>query len=93
MTTKRARARARAARWMATSTKRARKRVGRGMTTATRVAGNKKAMAMATKRAMATDGDNTGNCYGKEGGGCSTAATRGTTQRTWPLALRLERGG
>jgi hypothetical protein len=50
-------------------------------------------MSTATKRVMATNGDNTGNGYGKEGGGRSTAATMGTAQRTHPLALRLERGG
>ncbi len=27
-----------------------------------------RAMTTATKRAMATDGNNTGNCYSKEGG-------------------------
>ncbi len=53
----------------------------------------KRAMPMATKRAMATGGNNTGNGYGKEGGGRSTAATMGTARRTHPLALRLERGG
>ncbi len=42
MVTKRARKRARAARWMATATKRARVRAGRGMAMATRVAGDKK---------------------------------------------------
>jgi hypothetical protein len=45
---------------------------------------------MATTRAMAT---NMGNGYGKEGGRHLTAAKMGTTQRTWPLALGLERGG
>jgi hypothetical protein len=35
-------------------------RAARAMTTA---------MVMATKRAMATDGDNTGNGYGKEASG------------------------
>ncbi len=44
-------------------------------------------MAMATKRAIAMDGNNTGNCYGEEGGGRLTAATRERVQRTWPLAL------
>ncbi len=34
--------------------------------------------ATATKRVMATNGDNTGNGYGKEGGGCLTVATMGT---------------
>jgi hypothetical protein len=44
MATKRARvrARARAARWMATGTKRARATAARGMATATRVAGDKR---------------------------------------------------
>ncbi len=54
-------------------------------------------MAMATKRVMATDGDNRGNGDGKEGDGQATVATMamwtGTARRTWPLALRLERGG
>jgi hypothetical protein len=53
-------------------------------------------MAMATKRAMATDGDNKGKGDGKEGGKRGTAATmvmgRGAAQRTWPLTLLLERG-
>jgi hypothetical protein len=52
-----------------------------------------RAMVTATKRVMATDGDNTGNGYGEEGDGRSTAATIGTARRTGPLALRLERGG
>ncbi len=34
-----------------------------------------RAMALATKRVMATNGDNRGNGYGKEGGGHSTAST------------------
>jgi hypothetical protein len=55
------------------------------------------AMATATKRAMATDGHNTGNGDGKEGGERATAATmamgRGKARRTWPPTLRLERGG
>ncbi len=46
---------------------------------------------------MATDSKNTGNGDGKEGGKQVTAATMamgmGTVQRTWPLMLRLERGG
>ncbi len=50
-------------------------------------------MVTATKRVMATNGDNTGNGYGKEGGGRLTVAMMGTVQRTQPLALRLERGG
>ncbi len=52
-----------------------------------------RAMVTAMKRAMATNGDNTGNGYGEEGGRCSMAAMMGTAQRTGPLALRLERGG
>ncbi len=36
---------------------------------------------------MVTNGNTTGNGYGKEGGGRSTAATMGTAQRTWLLAL------
>jgi hypothetical protein len=44
-------------------------------------------MATATKRVMATNDNNTGNGYGKEGGGRSTAATMGMAQRTHPLAL------
>jgi hypothetical protein len=51
-----------------------------------------RAMAMATKRVMATNGDNTGNGYGKEGGGRSMVATMGMAQRTHLLALQLERG-
>jgi hypothetical protein len=54
-------------------------------------------MAMATKRAMANNGDNKGNGYGKEGGRRLLAATKtmgiGTAQRTRPLAQQLERGG
>jgi hypothetical protein len=42
MVTKRARARARAARWLAMATKRARAMAARGMATATWVAGNKR---------------------------------------------------
>ncbi len=49
-------------------------------------------MATATKRAMATNDDNTGNGYGEEDDGSSTAATMGMARRTRPLALRLERG-
>ncbi len=56
-----------------------------------------RSMAIATKRAMATGSDNTGNGNGKEGGERATVATiamrMGTAQRTWPLTLRLERGG
>ncbi len=48
-------------------------------------------MATATKRAMATDGNTTGNSYGKESGRHLTAGTMamgmGMTQRTQPLAL------
>ncbi len=56
------------------------------------------AMATATKMgAMATNGDNTGNGDGKEGSKRVMAATmamgRDTARRTWPLTLRLERGG
>ncbi len=55
------------------------------------------AMATMTKRAMATNGNNRGNGNGKEGGKQAKAATmtmgRGAAQRTWPLALQLERGG
>jgi hypothetical protein len=50
-------------------------------------------MALATKRAKATNGNNTDNGYGKEGGGRSIAAMMGTVQRTWPLAQQLERRG
>ncbi len=46
-----------------------------------------RAMPMATKRAMVTNGNNTGNGYGKEGGRHSTVATMGTAQRTHPLVL------
>jgi hypothetical protein len=53
----------------------------------------KRAMPKATKRVMATDGDSTGNGYGKEGGGHSTMVMMGMAQRTHPLALQLERGG
>ncbi len=55
-----------------------------------------RAMATATKRAIATDSDNAGNGYGKEAGRQATVATMamgmGTGQRTWPLTLQLERG-
>jgi hypothetical protein len=54
-------------------------------------------MATATKRAMATDGNNMGNGYGKEASGQAMAATMamgmGTVQRSWLLTLQLERGG
>jgi hypothetical protein len=67
------------------------------MVTAARVAGDKKGMATATKRAMVTNGDNTGNGYGKEGDGRLMAATMamgmGKAQRTGPFKLQLERGG
>jgi hypothetical protein len=60
----------------------------------TRVA---RVMATATERVMAIDGNNTSNGYGKEARGQATAATMamgmGTVQRTWPLTLRLVRGG
>jgi hypothetical protein len=52
-----------------------------------------RAMVTATKRVMATNGDNTCNGYGKEGGGRLMAATMGMVQRSHLLALRLERGG
>jgi hypothetical protein len=56
-----------------------------------------RAMAMVTKRAMATDGNNTGNGYGEEASRQATAATMAmgmeTALRTWPLMLQLERGG
>ncbi len=51
-----------------------------------------RAMAMATKRAMATNGNNTVIGYSKEDDGHLTAATRGMVRRTRPLVLRLERG-
>ena len=54
-------------------------------------------MAMMTKRAMATNCNNTGNGDNKEGGEQATAATmvmgRVTAQRTWPPTQCLERGG
>jgi hypothetical protein len=53
----------------------------RGMARAAR------AMVTVMKRAMATNGINTDNGRGKEGGGQSTAATRGMAQRTWLLVL------
>ncbi len=49
-------------------------------------------MMTATKRAMATDDHNMGNCYSEEGGGRLTAATMGMVQMIRPLVLRLERG-
>jgi hypothetical protein len=45
------------------------------------------ALAMVTKMGMGTNGDNTDNGYGKEGGGHSTAAMRWAVQRTRPLVL------
>ncbi len=55
------------------------------------------AMATATKRAMVTDGNNTGNGYGEEASGRAMATTMamgmGTVQRTWLFMLQLERGG
>ncbi len=52
-----------------------------------------RAMATATKRVMATNGDNTGNGYGKEGGGRSTVATLGMAGRDTPAgATTGERG-
>ncbi len=51
-----------------------------------------RAMAMAAKMVMATDGDNSDDGYSKEGGGHLTVATMATAQRTWLLALQLERG-
>ena len=55
------------------------------------------AMATATKKPMATDGNNTGNGYGEEASGQAMVATMamgmGTARRTWPLTLQLERGG
>jgi hypothetical protein len=52
-----------------------------------------RAMAMATKRAMATNDDNTGNGYGEEDDGHLMAATMGMARRTQPLMLQLARGG
>jgi hypothetical protein len=48
-------------------------------------------MAMGTKRAMVTDGDNTGNGDGKKGD--KRAMVTMTAQRRWPFTLHLERGG
>jgi hypothetical protein len=57
----------------------------------------KRAMAMATKRVVAKNGDNAGNGYGKEGGEQATAVTialeMGTAQRIWSIVLQLARGG
>jgi hypothetical protein len=44
-------------------------------------------MWMATKRAMATNGNNMGNGYGEEIDGCFMAAMMVMVRRTWPLAL------
>ncbi len=52
-----------------------------------------RAMVTATKRVMATNGDNTDNGYCKEDDGCLMAVTRGMVQGTRPLRLQLERGG
>jgi hypothetical protein len=52
-----------------------------------------RAMTMVTKRAMATNGDNTGNSYSKEGGRRLMAAMMETAQMTRLLALQLEKGG
>jgi hypothetical protein len=49
-------------------------------------------MATATKRAMVTNGDNMGNCYGQESGRHLTAATIAMGLVT-ALLLQLERGG
>ncbi len=61
--------------------------------TKTAMARAARVMAMAMKRVMATNGDNTDNGYCKEDDRRLTAETRGTAQRTLPLMLRLERGG
>ncbi len=52
-----------------------------------------RAMVTATKRAMATNNNNTGNGYSEEDEGHLMAAMMGMAQRTQPLALQLERGG
>ncbi len=46
-----------------------------------------RAMATATKRAMATDGNNMGNGYGKEGDRRSMAEMMGMARKTRPLML------
>ncbi len=50
-----------------------------------------RAMSTTTKRAMATNGNNTGLGYGEEAGGQASAATMamemGTAQRKSPLTL------
>jgi hypothetical protein len=48
-----------------------------------------RAMVMAMKRAMATNGNSMGNGYGKEGDEQLKVATMGMVQRTWPLTLQL----
>ncbi len=59
----------------------------------TRVA---RAMGLATKRVMATNGNSMGDGYGEEGCGHLMVATivmgMGTAQWTWLFVLRLERG-
>jgi hypothetical protein len=52
-------------------------RVARAMATATKraMATNGNTVSMAMKRTMATDGDNTGNGYNEEAGGQATVAT------------------
>ena len=56
-----------------------------------------RAMAMATKRVMVTNGNTTDNGHGKKGGGSLMAAIMamgmGTARGRWLLALLLERGG
>ena len=48
---------------------------------------------MATKRVMATNGDNTGNGYGEEGGVRLLAASIGTARRDTPAGTTTgERG-
>jgi hypothetical protein len=106
MATAMKRAIVRVARAMATASKRAMARAARAIgtvskrATVTSVAGNKKGlatvarvMATATKRAMGTNGNNTGNGHGKEDDRPLMAAMMGMAQRTWLLALQLERGG
>ncbi len=55
-----------------------------------------RAMALATKRGVVTNGNNMGNGYSEEAGGQPMAATMAmgmrTAQRTQLLTLRLERG-
>jgi hypothetical protein len=56
-----------------------------------------RAIATATKGALETNGNNTGDGYGKEGSGHLTAGTMamgmGMVRRKWLLAPQLERGG